>query len=149
MAVSASEAAMSYPIPTYRFVVSVGDETMAFRSVSGLNIAYETIEYRDGMGGYIKMPGQRRPCEIELSRGIVRGASTLYSWINSISLNTVEKKNISISLTNDTGSELLVTWNVANAFPIGLSGPSLDAASNEVAIEQLSLVADYVSMEFH
>lgn len=149
MAVGPAEIAATYPIPTYRFIVTVGDDAMAFSSASGLDIAFDTIEYKDGVGGYYKMPGQRKASAITLSRGIMKGGSVLYAWISSISLNRVEKRNISISLTNETGSELFVTWNVANAFPTALGGPSLDASSNQVAIEQLSLMADYVSVQFH
>ncbi|AIA46916.1 phage tail protein [Serratia sp. FS14] len=54
-----------------------------------------------------------------------------------------------ISLTNETGSELLVTWNVMNAFPTKWTGPSLDATSNEVAFEELRLAADCLTLKFN
>ncbi|MCP1293310.1 MULTISPECIES: phage tail protein [Chromobacterium] len=43
----------------------------------------------------------------------------------------------------------MITWNVANAFPTKLTAPSLDASSNEVAIEELALMADAVTIQFH
>ncbi len=149
MATTAEQIATTYPIPTYRFIVTVGEEKIAFNSVSGLDMGFETIEYKDGAGGTFKMPGQSQDISISLKRGVVKGQKQLYAWINSITLNQVEKKDISISLTNDTGSELLVTWNVFNAFPTKLSAPDFDASSNEVAIEELSLEADRLSVEFH
>ncbi len=149
MSTTSEQIAVSYPIPTYRFVVSVGEEKMAFNGASGLDLGVETIEYKDGVGGWFQMPGQRQALNITLKRGVVKGQKQFYEWINSITLNQVEKKDISISLTNDAGSELLVTWNVSNAFPTKLSAPSFDASSNEVAIEELSLMADRLSVEFH
>jgi phage tail-like protein len=95
------------------------------------------------------MPGQAQSVTLTLKRGVMPKNSQLYDWMNSISLNRVEKKDISISLTNEAGQELLVTWNVSNAFPTKLSAPSLDAASNEVAFEELSLAADRVTVNFH
>ncbi|UZM16222.1 phage tail protein [Pseudomonas kielensis] len=149
MATTTAQIATAYPIPTYRYRVAVGDEEMAFSAVSGMEISHETITYKDGLGGKFHMPGQPTPINISLKRGMVRGKDKLYEWINSISLNQVEKRDISISLTNDSGSELLVTWNVSNAFPTKLTSPSLDASSNDVAIEELSLMADSVTIQFH
>ncbi|PQQ38135.1 phage tail protein [Photorhabdus laumondii] len=149
MSTTVDQIAVQYPIPTYRFVVTVGDEQMSFQSVSGLDISYDTIEYRDGIGNWLQMPGQRQRPTITLKRGIFKGQSKLYDWINSISLNQIEKKDISISLTDETGSNLLITWNIANAFPEKLTAPSFDATSNEVAVQEISLKADRVTVEFH
>ncbi|OQS37532.1 phage tail protein [Chromobacterium haemolyticum] len=149
MATASEQIASAYPIPTYRYRVTVGNEEMAFSAVSGMEISHETITYKDGVGGKYYMPGQLAPVNISLKRGVVKSKSQLYEWIKSISLNQVEKKDISISLTNESGSELLITWNVANAFPTKLTAPSLDATSNEVAIEEMSLMADSVTIQFH
>ncbi|RKP55963.1 phage tail protein [Pararobbsia silviterrae] len=147
MATTADQIASTYPIPTYRFVVSLGGEDIAFNNVSGLNINYDTIEYRDGVGHWFKMPGQRQLVNITLRKGVFPGESALYDWINSTSLNQVEKKDITISLTDDAGTTLLLTWNVSNAFPTGLTLPALDATSNEIAIEELTLMADRITVQ--
>ncbi|MDC9604116.1 phage tail protein [Xenorhabdus griffiniae] len=147
MSTSTSQIAVEYPIPSYRFIVSVGDEQIPFNSVSGLDIGYETIEYRDGVGNWFKMPGQRQSINITLRKGVFPGKTELFDWINSIQLNQVEKKDITISLTNDAGTELLMTWNVANAFPTSLTSPSFDATSNDIAVQEISLIADRVTMQ--
>ncbi|MGI4857604.1 MAG: phage tail protein [Janthinobacterium lividum] len=149
MALSANDIVTGYPVPTYRFKVSIGTDEMAFTAVSGLELAVDTIEYKDGAGGVYRMPGQRQALNITLRRGVVKGRSQLYQWINGISLNQVDKKDISISLTNEAGNELLVTWNVSDAFPTKLSAPDFDASSNEIAIEEMTLMADRLTVEFH
>ncbi len=149
MATTAEQMAVEYPIPSYRFRVSVGEEEIAFSNVSGLDIKFQTIEYKDGIGGWYQMPGQADPTNITLRKGIFKGQCKFYDWISSISLNTVEKKDLTISLTNESGSELLITWNVTDAFPTGLTAPSLDATSNEAAIEELSLLAKRVTVKCH
>ncbi|WP_047239208.1 phage tail protein, partial [Chromobacterium subtsugae] len=97
MAVKAADIANTYPIPVYRFVVSVGGESMSFSEVSGLDIAYDTITYKHGMGK-IHMPGQQSDINITLKRGLVKKKSQFYDWIHSISLNQIDKRDITVSL---------------------------------------------------
>lgn len=148
MATTAADIAAEYPIPVYRFVVSFGDETIPFSEVSGLDIGYETITYKDGYGKK-HMPGQATDVNITLKRGLVRQKSQFYDWISSISLNLVDKKDITISLTNEDRSQPLVTWKVINAFPKKLTAPSINGGSNEASLESLELLADDIKIEFH
>jgi phage tail-like protein len=147
MAITADDIAVQYPIPTYRFIVTLGDEQVPFTSASGLDINFDTIEYRDGTGSWYKMPGQRQVPTITLSKGVFPGKNAIYEWINSIQLNQIEKKDIMISLTNEAGTEVLVSWNVSNAFPTSLTSPSFDATSNEIAVQQITLMADRVTIQ--
>lgn len=140
MAVSTDEMRISYPLPGYRFNVDFGGENIAFSEVSGLEVERQAITYRDGLGAK-HMPGMEQPVKLTLKRGIFRGEAFFYTWINSVMLNNVNKRDIIISLLDDE-SKPVVTWNVQNAFPVKLSAPSLDAKSNEVALETLELMAD-------
>ncbi len=149
MAVSQDEIIKRYPIPTYRFRVTVGDDVVAFSKVSGLTYGREKISYKDGMGGLFRMLGQQTDLDFTLTRGIVVAQSQLWKWLSSASGNRLEKKDIAISLTNEAGTELLVTWNVRNAFPTEISAPDFDSSSSEVAIEQVSLSADSLEIEYH
>ena len=148
MAVKPEDIANTYPIPVYRFVVSVGGESMAFSEVSGLDIAYETITYKDGLGK-IHMPGQQSDITITLKRGLIKQKSQFYDWIHAISLNQIDKRDITISLTDATGQKPVVTWAVSNAFPKKLTAPSFNGGSNDVAVEQLELMADNITIAFH
>ena len=147
MANTPEQIANEYPIPSYRFVVAIGEDKIPFSNVSGLDTKYGMMEYRDGLGNHFKMPGLREPVTITLRKGMVHGPNVLDQWMNTISLNRVEKKDILISLTNESGSEYLVTWNVSNAFPTSLTAPTLDATSNEVSIQELTLTADRVTLQ--
>ncbi|MDE1482859.1 phage tail protein [Xenorhabdus bovienii] len=146
MAITPEQMAVDYPIPTYRFIVSIGNEHIPFNNVSGLEIHHDVIEYKDGTGNYFKMPGQRQAINITLRKGVFTKDTYLFDWINSIQLNRVEKKDILISLTNETGTEVLMTWNVANAFPTQLTSPNFDATSNEIAVQEITLTADRVTI---
>ncbi|WP_286203496.1 phage tail protein [Pseudoalteromonas sp. NBT06-2] len=127
----------------------MGEESMVFSKVSGLKQGREKIDYQDGMGGRFRMLGQVTDLDFTLSIGIVAGQSQLWAWLNSASGNRIDKRDISISLTNEAGTELIVTWNILNAFPTDLSAPDFDASSNDVALEELSLSADSMTVEYH
>ncbi len=141
----------SYPIPVYHYRVTIdGDDSLAFSEVSGLGIEYETTTYKDGMSfktGAKHIPGQPTPPKLTLKKGIVKNGKQLYDWINSTSLNTVNKKDIQIDLLNEE-SHPVVTWQVLNAFPTKLDAPSLEATSSDVAIETLELMANDLKVIF-
>lgn len=154
MALSAEDMATTYPIPTYRYRVYIKgadgqDKELLCNGVSGLEMGVETMEYKDGFGNWFQMPGQRQAVNVSLKRGVFKKDSGLYDWFNSITHNTVEKKDIVISLTDESGEVPLVTWSISNAFPTKLTAPNFDASSNEVAIEELSLLANRISVTFN
>ena len=147
MTTSVSDIKTTYPVLAYHFSVSIlgMNDTIAFSDVSGLELGYETITYKDGMG--VKyMPGMPEPVKLTLKRGLVKGNSMLYNWINSVRLNRVEKRNIIINLLDENANPL-ITWTIKNTFPTKLTAPTFDGKSNEVAIESLELMADSFTME--
>ncbi len=152
MSLTKKDIKNTYPLPIYNYKVDINGETLSFSEVSGLNITYETHTYKeskDGMGvSVMNMPiANWDPLTITLKKGYVKANSinVFYDWINSIQLNQVEKKDITISLCDETGAAV-VTWKVMNAFPTKLDVPSFDANSKEVAVESMELSADLVTM---
>ena len=70
----------------------------------------------------------------------------LFEWINSIQTNLVEKKDIDVDLCDENG-DTLFRWKVLDAFPTSLEAPTFDAASNDAAIESMTLLADRIRVE--
>jgi phage tail-like protein len=132
---SVTEMQTEYPVPIYRFNVNFDGQDYPFSEVSGLEIQHKEITYRDGLGAKY-MPGMEEPIKLTMKRGVVKKGNHLYAWINSISLNTVDKKNITVSLVDNKNAPV-VSWAVQGAFPVKLTAPTFDAKSNEVAIESL------------
>lgn len=131
----------NYPLPKFHFQVQWGGERVGFTEVTGLDIQIEAIEYREGSSpeySKIKMPGMPKYSNITLKRGSMAGDSDFYKWINTTSLNTVERRDIVISLLNETHSPV-VSWKAKNAFAIKVQASDLKADGNEVAIETLEL----------
>ena len=145
METTISDIRKEYPLVGYRFNVHFKGQDIPFTEVSGLEIERQAITYRDGLG--VKyMPGMDQPIKLTLKKGVVKGDNNFFSWINSITLNAVDKHHIIISLLDDENKPV-VSWNIQNAFPTKLSAPTLDAKSNEVAIESLELMADALRIE--
>lgn len=155
MALTKDQIRTDYPLPVYNYRVEIGSDAVAFSEVSGLSIGYETSTYKEsptaaGAPGPRMMivPGQRNAAKITLKKGIVRGASIkqLYGWIQTITINQVEKKDIFIRLCDEKGAAV-ISWKATNAFPTKLDAPTFDAKSNDAAIESMELSADFVSIE--
>ena len=154
MAVSTADAKATYPLPVYNFRVEIGTDAVAFSEVSGLSIQYEVTTYKESpIGGdtpgprTIHMPSQASPVNVTLRKGVARTTSvaTLYSWINSVALNQIEKKDIMVRLCDEAG-KAVISWKIINAFPTKLDGPAFDAKSTDVAVDAMELRADAISI---
>ena len=141
--------ANNYPLPKFHFQVEWGGTNIGFSEVSGLNIENKVLEYRDGISpeySKLKMPGMREFSNITLKRGVFKKDNEFYQWFNSISLNTVERRDITISLLNEN-HEPVVVWKVYNAFPIKIQSTDLKGDGNEVAIEQLDVAHEGLTIQ--
>src|SRR5687768_9640795 len=119
--------ATTYPVPVFSFQVEWNGSRIGFTEVSGLTMDVQPIDYREG--SYLdyqvtKMPGIPKFSDITLKRGIVAADNEFYQWLTTIKLNTVERRDLTISLLNED-HEPLVVWKVAAAWPCKLEGPSL------------------------
>lgn len=128
------------PYHAYNFLVEIDGITRAgFRECSGLDSAQDPIEYREGNEPLTarKLPGLNKYSNISLKWGITDDAE-LWDWRQKAMDGTVERKNGSIVLLDDTGEEK-VRWNFVNGWPTKWTGPSFNATGNEMAIETLEI----------
>ena len=131
----------TYPLPKFHFLVQWGGKRIGFSEVTGLDIQIEPIEYREGSSpqySKIKMPGMQKSSNITLKRGTVAGDKEFYTWIKTVNLNTIERRDLTISFLNEN-HEPVISWKVMNAFPIKVQASDLKADGNEVAIETIEL----------
>ena len=138
-----------YPLPKFHFQVDWGGTKIGFTEVTGLEVTTEKIEYRDGASpeyNKIRMPGMRMFGDLTLKRGIFSGDNEFYEWWNTVSLNTVERRDITISLLNET-HEPVVVWKVKNAWPTKVTSTDLKSDEGGVAIETLVLAHEGLTME--
>jgi phage tail-like protein len=131
----------NYPIPVFHFRVTWGSTDIPFSEVSGLTQEVQLIEYRDGSSpdySTVKMPGLHKYNNITMKRGILKGDNEFFKWLNTVKLNTIDRKDLTISLLNEN-HEPVMTWKAHNAFPVKVEGPGLKSSGNEVAIESIEL----------
>lgn len=141
--------ATSYPLVKFHFQVEWGGTKIAFTEVSGLDVETEVVEYRDGASpeySKIKMPGMQKYSNITLKRGTFKSDNEYFNWWNTVQLNTIERRDITISLLNEE-HEPVVTWKVKNAWPAKVQSTDLKADGNEVAIESMELVHEGLTIQ--
>lgn len=140
---------MSNILAGFHFQVEWGGTRMGFQTVSGLEISVDVIEYREGIDKEHtpkKMPGQKHFGDIKLSRGVAKADNDFFEWWNTINLNTVEKRDIVISLLNEN-HEPVVVWKVKNAFPVKVRWADLKASESEAFIEHLIISCDGIIVQ--
>lgn len=138
-----------YPLPKFYFQVQWGGAQIGFSEVSGLDISTDAIEYRDGSNPEFhktKMPGMLKFGNVTLKRGTFKGDNDFYVWWNTISLNTVNRRDLVITLLNEQHTPV-VTWKIKNAFPVKIQSTDLKADGNEVAIETLEVAHEGLTIQ--
>ncbi|MCB9795338.1 MAG: phage tail protein [Alphaproteobacteria bacterium] len=139
----------SYPLPVFSFTVDWGGERIGFTEVTGLTQEVQIIEYRDGASpehSTIKMPGLRKTANLTLKRGIVPGDNDFAAWLTTVKLNSVERRDLVISLLNEEAQPVMV-WKVVRAFPTKVAGPTLKSTGNEIAIETIELAHEGLTQQ--
>ena len=141
--------ATNYPLVKFHFQVEWGGTQIGFTEVSGLDVETEVVEYRHGASpeySKVKMPGMQKFSNLTLKRGTFATDNEYYDWWNSVKLNTIERRNITISLLNEE-HEPVITWKVKNAWPTKVQSTDLKADGNEVAIESMEIVHEGLSIQ--
>jgi phage tail-like protein len=131
------------PYKGFRFLVEIaGIQQAGFSECSGLGSQVEVVEYREGNepNQVRKLPGKVIYPDIVLKWGITTSRE-LYDWHLAVINGNLQRKTGSIVLLDDQGNAA-VRWNFEDAWPSKWEGPSLNARSNQVAIESLTLTCE-------
>jgi phage tail-like protein len=134
------------PYRGFNFLVEIDGITQAgFTEVTGLDASTPAVEYRQGdfgTRGSSKLPGINTYSAIGLKRGIT-DSDELWKWRQTVIDGKVERKNGSIVLLDEKGTEK-IRWNFSNAWPSKWTGPAFNATSTAVAVEALELTHEEV-----
>jgi len=141
--------AETYPLVKFHFSVDWAGTNIGFTEVSGLDVETELIEYRQGASpeySKIKMPGMQKYSNITLKRGTFKNDNELYQWWNSVKLNTIERRDITIKMLNED-HEPVIVWKVKNAFPLKVQSTDLKGDANETAIESMEVAHEGLTIQ--
>jgi len=138
-----------YPLPKFHFQAEWGGVRIGFTEISGLDVETEVIEFRDGASKEYskrKMPGMQKFTNVTMKRGVFASDNDYYKWWNTVALNTVERRDVTVSLLNEKHEPVLV-WKIKNAWPTKIASTDLKSDGNEVAIESIELAHDGLAIQ--
>lgn len=144
--------ARDVPYPNFNFLVefSTGGVNGGFSDVSGLGAEITVAEYRNGnsrVNHVQKVPGVHKFTDVTLKRGIVN-SKDLMDWLKDVTeRGTLAKRNVTITLQDETHERSVQKWVLINAFPMKYTGPTLAAkGGTDVAMEEFVLA--YETLRF-
>jgi phage tail-like protein len=136
------------PFASFNFLVVIdGVTTAGFSECSGISMETDAIDYRTGAEDTVvrKLPGLKKFGNITFKRGFTKDKG-LWDWRKKVIDGKTERQSGSITLLNEA-RQPSVRWVFREAWPRKLDGPSFNAKNNEVAIETLEIVVEYVAVE--
>jgi phage tail-like protein len=141
-----------YPLPGFHFLVSFeslpsSPNDSRFQEVSGLDVEMEMESFTEGGQNRFtwQLPKRARYSDITLKRGKFTG-SAIVAWCKDAMENfSFLPVNFTISLLNEK-HEPVQSWYVVNAIPKKWSISSFNAQENSIAIESITLSAQYFTM---
>lgn len=137
------------PLVGFNFAIDVGGRIEGyFTEVSGLGSEHEIIEQKvvdkSGREIILKVPGRLKWGDIVLKRGITSSLD-LWDWRKQVEDGDIKgaRTNGSIIMYDQEGKEQ-ARWNFLSAWPSKISGPTPKSDSNEIGVEELTLVHEYI-----
>ena len=128
------------PYTTFNFRLEIDDLTLgSFTEVTGLMVEGNAIEYREGneQNWTRQLVGLRTQSTITLKRGMTQNRE-LWDWSVNIGRGELDRRDGVIVLMNEAREDVL-RWSFRQGWPNKIDGPSLNATSNEVAMESVEL----------
>ena len=138
-----------YPLPKFHFQVDWAGTRIGFTEITGLDVETEVIEYRHGSSPEYssqKMPGRQKYSNITMKRGVFATDNQYFEWWNTVKLNTIERRDLTISLLNENHEPVMV-WKVKSAWPTKIQSTDLKSDGNEVAIESIEVVHEGLTIQ--
>lgn len=127
-------------VTTNRFYIEIGTDIVAsFSECSGIDIEVQKEVYHEGgvnQQQRISL-GQTSFSDITLKRGMT-DSDSFSTWLGELFTGATLRRNVNILTFNQSG-EIMKSWCLIGAIPVGWKLPSLEADGNMVAVEELTL----------
>jgi len=134
------------PVRNFRFQLQIDNITRAgFSEVAIADTTIDVVEYREGThpAHVQKLSGLTKYGNVTLKAGLTSGANSLelFKWHNDVSVGLISqrRKNIAISVHDESGKVEVARFTITDAWPIKYHSGDLNAKGNEVVIELLEL----------
>jgi phage tail-like protein len=142
------------PYAGYSFLMTVngvsddGSATAgSFSEISGIEVEIAPIEYRNGseLNTVRKMAGLVKYTNLTCKRGVT-GDLNFWNWILAGINGQVQRADGSIVLRDEAHAEVM-RWNFRRAWPCKFTGPGLNAANNEIAIDTMEICHEGIEID--
>jgi phage tail-like protein len=136
------------PYRGFNFRVEIDNSTVAgFREASGLSFTVDPVEYREGSDPQLhprKLTGLAKFANIALKHGITKN-DELWTWYRNVLNGVPDRRNGSVILQDEQHDDVL-RWDFENGWIAKWEGPSMNATSNDVAIESIEICVERVEL---
>jgi len=137
------------PLRGFNFQVQLDNTSVAsFREASGLTLNTDPVDYREGTDAWLsvrKLPGLRKYSNITLKRGFTSNED-LWNWYLNILNGTDDRRNGAIVLQDEQHNPVL-RWEFQNGWICKWEGATMNATSNDVAIESIEIVHERLELK--
>jgi phage tail-like protein len=118
-----------------------------FSECSGLETTLEVEDYKEGgsNGAVLKFPTRAMWSNLRLKRGIALN-DDLWNWHYDFVIGRGQRRDGVIVLQDDQHSPVKV-WTFTRGLPLKWTGPSLNATQNQVAIEELEIAHEGLTLK--
>lgn len=127
------------PVFDFNYLIEIdGLLTGGFSKVEGLGGRIEVENIHDGGSAMPRQQlGNTTWDNLVFHHGVVE-LDTLWNWYEATARGIIKRKNGTIFLL-DRKQIPVTQWNFKEGIPISWSGPALDAASGQIAVERLEI----------
>ncbi|HXF62548.1 MAG TPA: phage tail protein [Caldilineaceae bacterium] len=132
------------PLIGFQFALEVNNMTGYFTEVTGISsdnaVATHKVVSPDGKEVTLQVPGRCDGGEMTFKRGLTTNVE-FWEWREKVVTGHVAEARVdgSVIMFNREYQEVR-RWNFINAWPSKISGPVIAADSNDLTIEELTIV---------
>lgn len=133
------------PLQKFKFRMSIPGlpATMGFQKISGLSEEVTVTEYSEAGYEYdYKLPGRAKVNEVTCERGEYADDSNFHALLKEALTNPSMRKTITINKLDRYG-DVKRTYKLAEAWVSKWEGSDMDASSDDVAIEKMTIQFEY------
>ena len=149
---TAIDTAREDPLVGFHFALEVqGTINGYFTECSGIGSENEVITSNvvneKGVEVVLKLPGRLKWGDVTLKRGITSSLD-LWEWRQMVEEGNVTgaRKDGSIVMFNQELTEV-ARWNFSQAWPSKITGPAPKSDGNEIVVEEITIVHEYIKRE--
>jgi phage tail-like protein len=136
------------PYRGYNFRIELDNTSVAsFRECSGLSMNTDPVDYREGTDTPLsvrKLTGLRKFSNITCKRGFTQNED-LWNWYKNVLNGVSDRRNGAVVLQDEEHNDV-VRWNFTNAWICKWEGATMNATSNDVAIETIEICPERIEL---